>query len=157
MLLQFLSSNRNTVLLFCRIRKFNFFFNFKFHHPPKIESSYHQLAPVPWTHFLAQLQTVLLPVTRCGVVVSIGVVCCCCHCQCWHCGQKLMSKLSAWISKDQTSKFLFFIYLFTYFFISFLLGFLGIFKRFLNQSVLNFQNKACFSKPVKMSPRSAML
>ena len=29
--------------------------------------------------------------------------CCCCHG--WHCGQKLTSKLIAWISRDQTSKF----------------------------------------------------
>ena len=33
---------------------------------------------------------------------------CCCHQhwhQCWHCRQKLTSKLSVWISSDQTSKF----------------------------------------------------
>ena len=44
--------------------------------------------------------------------------CCCrrsqCRCQCWHCRQKLTSKFSVWISRDQTSK-IFFRYFYGFF------------------------------------------
>ena len=52
---------------------------------------------------------------------------CCCYCWHQHCGQKLTSELSAWISRDQTSNFLD-----SFGILFFLLGFFGIFKRFLN-------------------------
>ena len=74
--------------------------------------------------------------------------CRCCQCQC--CGQKLTSKLCAWISRDHTSKF-FWIFL-DFGGAIFYWDFWGFSKDFSIQSAPNFQNRAYFSKQVEMSP-----
>ena len=83
------------------------------------------------TFILVQLQVVLLPVTLQGVIVVVNV------------------SISI---VDTTSKFLqFFFWIFFLIFSGFFGDLWGFFKRFLNQSVPNFQNRAHFCELVKMS------